>query len=117
MIYFKTIIWRKKIDNFFFLSVKWYIPFTYSVETLGSINSFTNQVNTSNLFNRISWIEKSIHKVIKLDKELKNDTYIIANLDMSGFYRVNYDDSNWLQISKQLHANHRVFFFIKSRAF
>ena len=101
-------------------SVKWYIPFTYSLETfspspLAPTTSFTNQVNASNLFNRLTWIEKTTHAIVKLDKELNNETFIIANLDMSGFYRVNYDDENWMMIAKQLMANHKVrSFYLKS---
>ena len=37
-------------------SIRWYIPFTYSIETFG-INGFTNQVNSSNLFDQIVWME------------------------------------------------------------
>ena len=91
----------------YFLSVKWHIPFTYSIETLGSLTSFTNQVNTSNLYDKLNWVEKSVHKIIQLDKELKKDSFILGNLDMSCFYRVNYDVENWHQISKQLQMNHK----------
>ncbi|XP_015930152.1 thyrotropin-releasing hormone-degrading ectoenzyme [Parasteatoda tepidariorum] len=35
-----------------------------------------------------------------------NDTWIIANLQQVGFYRVNYDDSNWELLLQQLLENH-----------
>ena len=47
-------------------------------------------------------------KIIKLDKELSDDQFIIANLDMAGFYRVNYDLENWKLIAKQLLTNRDV---------
>ena len=43
-----------------------------------------------------------------LPKELNDDQFIIANLDMAGFYRVNYDLENWKLIAKQLLTNRDV---------
>ncbi len=39
---------------------------------------------------------------------MKNRDYILANLEFSGFYRVNYDSNNWNAIIKQLIDNHEV---------
>ena len=51
-------------------------------------------------------------KIIKLEKELDQDQFLIANLDMAGFYRVNYDLDNWKLIAKQLLLNRDVNLFI-----
>lgn len=39
---------------------------------------------------------------------MENDNFLLANLDMSGFYRVNYDESNWNLIAQQLANNKDV---------
>jgi hypothetical protein len=98
-------------------SVKWHIPFTYSLETLGSKQpSFTNQVNTNNLYDRITWMSnRTTHTIVELTKELDNETFIIGNLDMSGFYRVNYDEENWHLIAQQLEMNLKVFFLFSKK--
>ena len=88
--------------------IKWFIPFSHSIETIGSSSSFTNEVDSNNLKDRIQWIVPNKDKIIKLEKELNDDQFIIANLDMAGFYRVNYDFNNWKLIAKQLLTNRDV---------
>jgi flagellar biosynthesis regulator FlaF len=34
--------------------------------------------------------------------------WIIGNLKHSGFYRVNYDDKNWILLIDQLRQNHKA---------
>lgn len=36
---------------------------------------------------------------------MSSNQFLIANLDMAGFYRVNYDEENWKMIINQLHNN------------
>ena len=45
---------------------------------------------------------------MKPSKELDDDSFLIANLDFSAFYRVNYDTENWNLIIKQLKTNKEV---------
>lgn len=45
-------------------------------------------------------------ETIPLSRALGADDFLIANLDMAGFYRVNYDTQNWRNIIRQL-KNHR----------
>ena len=89
-----------------FKRISWFIPFSHSVETIGSSSSFTNQVNSANLKDKIIWMVPNHDKI--LPKELNDDQFIIANLDMAGFYRVNYDLENWKLIAKQLLTNRDV---------
>ena len=91
-----------------FKSMQWFIPFTHSIETINSTSSFTNEVNSNNLKDRINWMVPNKDKIIKLEKELDQDQFLIANLDMAGFYRVNYDLDNWKLIAKQLLLNRDV---------
>ena len=88
--------------------MQWFIPFTHSIETINSTSSFTNEVNSNNLKDRINWMVPNKDKIIKLEKELDQDQFLIANLDMAGFYRVNYDLDNWKLIAKQLLLNRDV---------
>ena len=44
---------------------------------------------------------------------LNNADFILANLEVSGFYRVNYDSNNWDKIISQLKTSHEVISIIK----
>lgn len=37
-----------------------------------------------------------------------NTQFVLANMDTFGFYRVNYDESNWQKIINQLKVNKNV---------
>jgi aminopeptidase N len=66
-------------------------------------------INTNNLNDKIEWLKQSEDsRVIELKKPLSNDGFILANLDVSGFYRVNYDKQSWDNIAKQLMNNKDV---------
>ena len=41
---------------FIFFSYKWYIPFTHTIETVGSINNDTFEVTPDNLWKNVKWI-------------------------------------------------------------
>lgn len=40
--------------------------------------------------------------------KVSGGTWVLANLHISGYYRVNYDLSNWERLISQLSSNHRV---------
>jgi hypothetical protein len=62
-----------------------------------------------NLYNRIEWLKQNEDsKIIQLKKPLSSDGYILGNLDVSGFYRINYDNQSWNNIAKQLTDNKDV---------
>lgn len=42
--------------------------------------------------------------------QIDENSFILANLDLAGFYRVNYDEENWNKIIKQLDSNTEVGF-------
>ena len=66
-------------------------------------------VNTNNLNDKIEWLRQSEDsKIIQLRKPLTNDGFVLANLDVAGFYRVNYDEQSWTNIAKQLNNNKDV---------
>lgn len=43
---------------------------------------------------------------------ISGDSWILANINVTGFYRVNYDLGNWERLIAQLNADHKVHTFI-----
>ena len=43
---------------------------------------------------------------IELELPASSDQWIIFNVDQVGYYRVNYDETNWLLLAKQLQEDH-----------
>lgn len=73
---------------------KWHIPFRYSLE-------FTDGTTKKDLV----WLHEG-SAVIDIPKEVK---FIKGNDGVFGFYRVNYEETMWKSIIKQLNADHKVF--------
>lgn len=48
-------------------------------------------------------ISTAVYEAMKTDTD-----WVLANLNMSGYYRVNYDLENWHRLITQLDANHEV---------
>jgi hypothetical protein len=48
-------------------------------------------------------------EIVRFDKPLGNDDFILGNTRVSGFYRVNYDDDNWNKIIRQLATKKDVY--------
>ncbi|XP_078000487.1 aminopeptidase N-like [Glandiceps talaboti] len=74
---------------------KWDIPFTYIT---GNSNSRTVQLHWMNM--------DSVTIPLASDSD---NTWILGNVDLAGFYRVNYDLENWNRIIDQLQNYHEVF--------
>lgn len=39
---------------------------------------------------------------------VSTDEWLVANINMTGFYRVNYDSANWDRLLATLNTNHQV---------
>ena len=100
----------KHASDLEYLKQRWHIPFTYTVETLNSDHtSFTNFVDLNNLSDKVIWINPKDNRTrIPLNESLSANKFILANIDFSGFYRVNYDAENWEKIIQQLTHNKDV---------
>ncbi|XP_062868491.1 aminopeptidase N [Trichomycterus rosablanca] len=48
--------------------------------------------------------KSAMHKPMKVS----TGEWVLANLNVSGYYRVNYDPENWNQLLNQLNSNHQV---------
>ncbi|KAK0172897.1 hypothetical protein PV328_006162 [Microctonus aethiopoides] len=73
-------------------SNKWYIPINFATE---SEPSCTCTLPTH-------WLKPNDTNVTI--KELNKDDWLIVNLKQSGYYRVDYDEANWLKIAKYLNS-------------
>ncbi|XP_063781891.1 aminopeptidase N [Pseudophryne corroboree] len=66
----------------------WIVPITY-INSSGPTGNF--------------WLEQvsDIHDALKTD----GNSWFLANIDVTGYYRVNYDDGNWDRLIDQLKRN------------
>ncbi|XP_067839089.1 aminopeptidase N-like [Heptranchias perlo] len=81
-------------------------------------NSVENRISNSSWFIPIFWMKNGfVQPLLWLEKkhmtypEVKlttDEEWILLNINISGFYRVNYDDSNWHQLSLQLNKDPSV---------
>ncbi|KAK6184957.1 hypothetical protein SNE40_007297 [Patella caerulea] len=82
---------------------KWEIPFTYTT----SIAKHFNKSDAD-----VKWIRKTETETAIVGEGLPpitdGDGWIIGNVQQYGFYRVNYESSNWLALIKQLNTDHKV---------
>ncbi|CAH0553356.1 unnamed protein product [Brassicogethes aeneus] len=74
----------------------WDIPITYTTSLKAQFEVKPNEVQ---------WLTK---KSDTFNFDLKNDTWVIVNLQESGYYRVNYDEVLWNRIIAALKKNPEV---------
>ena len=85
------------IDYLYDWSYKWVIPFTYKFEDTRADDK------------QLIWLNLTDSR-IELDANDRNRRkWIYANLDFMGYFRVNYDEQNWLKIAAQLKRDHNKF--------
>ncbi|KAM3926247.1 aminopeptidase N-like [Leptodactylus fuscus] len=66
----------------------WYVPISYITKTSDLTNVWlTKERDTNNEF------------------RITGDNWLLANIDVTGYYRVNYDDGNWNRLFNQLETN------------
>ncbi|XP_069622290.1 aminopeptidase N [Ranitomeya imitator] len=63
----------------------WYVPISYMTSTSGQGNVWLTKETDTN------------HEL-----RLVGDTWLLANINETGFYRVNYDEGNWMKLIAQL---------------
>ncbi|XP_059164108.1 thyrotropin-releasing hormone-degrading ectoenzyme-like [Physella acuta] len=82
---------------------KWTIPLTLT----SSRNPYFNQTDRDILW--LHWTSRQSEITIRDLPELSDpNAWILANVQMYGFYRVNYAASNWLALCRQLMEDHLV---------
>lgn len=68
----------------------WHIPVSYVTEH-----------RSRNILKPNFWIPKVKSFEIEID-DLRPSTYLLVNAERTGYYRVQYDEANWILISKEL---------------
>ena len=49
---------------------------------------------------------------VEIPTSIKSKSWVLVNIESSGYYRVNYDRQNWKLISEQLHRDHTTIPFL-----
>ncbi|OCT86838.1 aminopeptidase Ey [Xenopus laevis] len=70
---------------------KWIVPISYKT--------------SSKVGNNI-WLQKESDTVN--DFKITGSDWLLVNLNVTGYYRVNYDDSNWIRLITQLQSDHQA---------
>ncbi|MED6242731.1 hypothetical protein ATANTOWER_009020, partial [Ataeniobius toweri] len=76
-------------------SLQWQVPLTVAVG------------NTSTVcLESLIWINSrtEIHKIGQMD----DNTWLLGNINQTGYFRVNYDLQNWKLLIQQLHSNPQI---------
>ncbi|XP_052008838.1 aminopeptidase N-like [Xyrauchen texanus] len=65
-------------------------------------------VKSNDLVNVDGYIMKENGPVRKPEYVIDDETWLLANINCTGFFRVNYDETNWYKLLSQLERNHHV---------
>ncbi|XP_033635601.1 uncharacterized protein LOC117296680 [Asterias rubens] len=79
------------------LGYQWYVPLVY-----------VTSANPNFSAPELEWLSPTTNVTIERD-DIGGDTdWLLMNIDQGGFYHVNYDETNWKLLAKQLSDNHQV---------
>lgn len=92
---------------------KWYVPLSYytSVDSSDVQHVWMNMTDGEHYqVNLVHSYGYSIFLFFKVQFDVPAETvWIKANVNQSGFYRVNYEESMWTALIDALHKNHTMF--------
>ncbi|XP_076290267.1 thyrotropin-releasing hormone-degrading ectoenzyme isoform X2 [Lasioglossum baleicum] len=77
------------------ISKYWYIPLSYVMD-VGNWSTPTKILFPS-------------QSKMELNVAVANESWILFNVNKSGYYRVHYDERNWMLLKTSLHVNHELF--------
>ena len=75
-------------------------PSPFGYQWIIPITMITNKVPSNS---RLIWLSQRSASVSTFDPTIE---WFKLNVNQSGFYRVNYDDTNWRRLIEQLHSRH-----------
>ncbi|XP_077994129.1 aminopeptidase N-like [Glandiceps talaboti] len=78
------------------MGYKWHVPVLYTYEG-------EHDFDTGHL----EWMHMGPAE-FQLPSDVKQEHWLLANINQRGFYRVNYDMENWEKLAEQLKTNHTV---------
>ncbi|XP_046334825.2 aminopeptidase Ey-like [Haliotis rufescens] len=85
---------------------KWDIPLTYVT------GSDTSPFSKEYTFQEISWLYRTQNSTLVEDVNITDPStpggWVLVNLHQTGYYRVNYEEANWLALVRQLETDHTV---------
>ncbi|XP_036150483.1 LOW QUALITY PROTEIN: thyrotropin-releasing hormone-degrading ectoenzyme-like [Monomorium pharaonis] len=94
----------KNINNVNTTNVKWWIPINFATRTNPD---FSSTLTTH-------WLSPETEELIIDDIDPQD--WIIVNIQQTGFYRVNYDTTNWLKIAGYLNSENYTKIHVLNRA-
>ena len=58
-------------------SFEWYIPFSYSSDTVGTANQQSNKADASNIYSRIDWLQPGDNESNETTLSIFNYLYLV----------------------------------------
>ncbi|RXG55136.1 Thyrotropin-releasing hormone-degrading ectoenzyme [Armadillidium vulgare] len=86
------------------MKYKWWIPITFTTQDRPSFRHTRAQ----------TWLRQEDDS-LQVTGLPPQDKWVIFNLQQTGYYRVNYDQTTWMLLISQLHTDHEVI-FVTNRA-
>ncbi|XP_067216229.1 aminopeptidase N-like isoform X1 [Linepithema humile] len=93
------------------------LDFDEDAEHLSAFVTYTtkSEINFHDIFtNKSFWL--SPQKSKKLEQEFDKNDWIIVNLQQTGYYRVNYNTENWLNLAQYMNSVNYVDIHVLNRA-
>ncbi|KAK7497083.1 hypothetical protein BaRGS_00011613, partial [Batillaria attramentaria] len=82
----------------------WDIPFTFATTS-------THNADVDPTPSDVIWLPRDKNEVTIIERSLpgpgETDQWVLANIGCYGYYRVNYDVSNWKALVRQLNVDHK----------
>ncbi|CAL1686825.1 unnamed protein product [Lasius platythorax] len=95
---------RKNSNSTATINKKWWVPINFATRTNPDFSS-TSVTH---------WLSPEAEELIIED--IDPEDWIIANIQQTGFYRVNYDPTNWLRIANYLDSENYTKIHVMNRA-
>ncbi|XP_024868173.1 aminopeptidase N-like [Temnothorax curvispinosus] len=94
-----------------------YIEITNDGDWMIPLTKTTQKYLDFNYTSTIEWLNlgKNFHTIISPKLSLK-DTWVIFNIQQTGYYRVNYNNENWLKIARYLNSKNYKKIHVLNRA-
>ncbi|XP_071648693.1 aminopeptidase N-like isoform X2 [Temnothorax longispinosus] len=94
-----------------------YIQITNDGDWMVPLTNTTQRYLDFNDISTIKWLNSGKNYRMLIDSKLSlKDTWVIFNIQQTGYYRVNYNDENWLKIARYLNSKNYKKIHVLNRA-